>query len=129
MDNTELLKTLQHIHTQTLRRFKYVPDIHKWHTNERWPSPNELPPIGTFEGDCDDFALMCRKLCKEQQLPTRLVFCRVEDKKSYHLVCECYGFILDNRCASIQKIATLAYEWLYISGYEKGEPWHFVTTN
>lgn len=119
-------KVLQDIHNSVLRRFVYVSDTIKWHKIEHWESSEELPLTGKFQGDCDAFALMCRKICRAKELRSRLIFCRIPDTGEYHLVCECAGYILDNRCLRIAAIQELDYEWLYMSGFEKGEPWHRI---
>lgn len=121
-------KLLQNIHTSVLRRFVYVSDKIKWGKLEHWESDDELPLKGKFKGDCDAFALMCRKICRLKGLKTRLIFCRIPDTGEYHLVCECENYILDNRCLRIAAIQELDYEWLYMSGYEKGEPWCRINT-
>jgi predicted transglutaminase-like cysteine proteinase len=124
---TGIKEKLQRIHTETLKRFVYVSDSIKWGEREHWESPNELPLEGNFSGDCDAFALMCRKLCRLQDIENRLVFCRVEDGITCHLVCESYGYILDNRSDEIKPISEVNYDWLYISGYNQGDPWHMIT--
>jgi len=122
----DIKDVLVRIHTSASRRFTYVSDVKKWGALEHWPAPEELPTEDKYTGDCDDFALMCRKLCRLHGLQSRLVFCRTEDKKTYHLVCESNGYILDNRCKTVVDIQSLDYEWVYISGYEKGDPWRSV---
>ena len=125
---TTIKKELQQIHRDVLKRFTYISDIKKWNLIDHWPSPDQLPTDAAFTGDCDDFALMCRKMCRERNIKSRLVLCIIEDRRTFHLVCESDGYILDNRCIVVVEIKDLDYEWKYISGYEAGDDWHFVST-
>ena len=43
-----------------------------------------------------------------------------------HLVTEVEGWILDNRHAWPISRDDLPYEWVRISGYEPGDPWHEI---
>lgn len=125
MDN--LKQELNKIHRDVTSRFTYITDLKKHGLREHWPSPEQLPTDDKFTGDCDDFALMCRKLCRERNFKSRLVFCKVRELNAYHLVCEVEGYILDNMCGFVVDIHQLDYEWMYISGYEPGDKWHFTT--
>ena len=80
---------------------------------------------GIIGHNCDDFALACRQLCREKNIPSRLVVCQTE-KGGYHLVTEVQGWILDNRQNGVVSRDDLDYKWLKISGYEKGESWHSI---
>lgn len=70
---------------------------------------------GTLRGDCEDFALYCSKMCKEQlgisKKNRTLTFCRTETGEG-HMVVEILGYILDNRqrtLTTIQKLKSSGY--------------------
>ncbi len=79
-------------------------------------------------GDCEDFALACRKLCRDANIPTRLVICYTEEGEG-HCVLESSGWILDNRYTRVMsrdKLEKQGYKWLAISGFESGDDWHRI---
>lgn len=126
MDPRELYYLLSEVHAETLDRFIYVGDKENYGMREHWPHPRLLPPPPTvFKGDCDDFALMCRKELRKLGIPNRLVYCIVETGGG-HLVCEVQGWILDNRCYKVARRDDLPYIWKALSGYEEGEPWRRI---
>jgi predicted transglutaminase-like cysteine proteinase len=121
-----LYQLLSRIHKETLDRFTYLGDKENFDLEEHWPDPRMLPdPPKPFTGDCDDFALMCRKELKKHNIINRLVYCKVETGGG-HLVCEVNGWILDNRCWKVAKRDDLPYTWIAISGYEKDQPWRKI---
>lgn len=109
--------------------FQYASDIATYGKEEHWISPSEMQAQfsqrGYIVGDCDDFASMCVMLARMRGAPARFVFCLTESKEA-HLVCEIEGWILDNRHASVMRRDDLDYEWVSISGYAKGDPWHWI---
>ena len=125
--NSDLLeKKLNEIHWLVLSNFTYKTDKELHDVSEHWVQPDESYD-GTQKliGDCEDFALHCRKLCRDANLKTRLVFCKDETGEG-HLVLECNGFIIDNRQKSVVTNTYLikkGYKFISISGYESNEPW------
>lgn len=125
--NSDLLeKKLNEIHWLVLSNFTYKTDKELHDVSEHWVQPDESYD-GTQKliGDCEDFALHCRKLCRDNNLKTRLVYCK-DETRSGHLVLECNGFIIDNRQKSVVTNTYLikkGYKFISISGYEPGEPW------
>ena len=118
-----LWRDLTIIHSGIQSRFSYVSDRAKYGKNEHWAELDEDQLYsGQIEGDCDDFALACRQLCREKNIASRLVLCKTEDG-GYHLVTEVQGWILDNRQDRVMPREDLDYKWLKISGYGKGEAW------
>ena len=103
-------------------RFTYVPDNFQFNRVEYWMDPELLD--GDFSGDCDDFALACRKLVRAAGLPSRLVFCQVENG-DHHLVLESRGWILDNRQRLVVSNSDYdgQYKWISMSGFNAGDPW------
>lgn len=122
MERIILWRELVFIFNDAKKRFHGMSDLESRGVKEYWPSPDELPEKGKYIGDCDDFALMCRKLCRKKNLPSRLVHC-VTDNGSHHLVLECQGYILDNLQDSPLHYKNLNYRWVKMSGYEPDEPW------
>lgn len=115
----QLDKILRKVH----RGFRYVSDEQQYGVDEKWVTPDIERPV---VGDCEDFALACRQLCRKEGIPTRLVLCLTEDGGG-HCVLECDGWILDNRHTTVKNRSKLKYKWLTISGYEAGDPWHRIT--
>lgn len=114
------------IHSQVFRNFTYMLDKKQYGLEEKWVVPSQAYD-GTQDivGDCEDFALACRKLCRDQGIPSRLVICKVETGEG-HCVLEVAGWILDNRCRGVisrDRLEKRGYEWMLISGYEPGDPW------
>lgn len=103
------------------RRFVYITDREQYQQEEKWV----LPAGAILNGDCEDFALACRALCREHGIQSRLVLCKVETGEM-HCVLECDGLILDSRMKEVKKIDDLPYQWLAMSGYEKGEDWRVI---
>jgi len=123
---------LQEIHTNIERRWKYVSDDIQWGTVERWLTEKEAKQNAesgdTIQGDCDDFALTARYMCRQKDIPTRLVICKTEEDE-YHVVLESEGWIIDNRMHRVVARDSLRYKWIAISGYEKGEQWKWINKN
>ena len=103
-------------------RFTYVPDNFQFHKSEYWMEPELLD--GNFKGDCDDFALACRKMVRAAGLPSRLIYCKTE-KGEPHLVLACEGWILNNLLDFVVSNTELdgRYTWVAMSGFNQGDPW------
>lgn len=136
-ENKKMRKQLDKIFWHMIKRFKPETDRVKWGKCDHWEKPDEIPESGPLVGDCDMFALACRKLLRRIGYPNRLVFCVAKKPPTIgnlagiqqyqgHLVCEVNGWIFDNYGNQAGVIANnmLMYEWVMISGYEKGDPWH-----
>jgi predicted transglutaminase-like cysteine proteinase len=118
--------TLKEIFRLVKSNFTYKTDKSQYDKIEYWVEPSEdydgsQPVIG----DCEDFALACRKLCRDNGIATRLVYCKDEFQQG-HLVLEHKGYVLDNRqdnVESIQYLARRGYKFISISGERPGDPW------
>ena len=128
VDKGKLQKILNKVH----HLFDYEYDLEQF-GGEYWMDGEEILAAldkgrGGFKGDCDDFALACRKLCRDADIDSRLVFCNMRpgDRHSGHLVLEVDGWILSNTHKWLISRDDLGWEWVSISGYEKGDPWHNV---
>ncbi len=122
------IKTIaKKIHRNLFKNFSYITDLENYGVEEKWVMPKDsFTDSQKFSGDCEDFALACRKLIREAGIKSRLVYCIVEDGEG-HCVLEVNGYILDNRQASIisnRKLVKKGYKFLAISGYESGDPWY-----
>lgn len=125
MDN--LIDILNNIHRSAFRKFKYETDQLQYSELEKWVMPDEFyDGSQKFKGDCEDFALHCRKLCDDVGIKTRLVYCMTEDNEG-HLVLEHKGYVLDNRQIKVVYRDDLNYKWISISGYNPGDDWHEIT--
>lgn len=118
----KLLTELRKIHKSIHTGFEYVTDLQQYNFPEVWKIPDNPYKI---KGDCEDFALGCRKLCRSIGLPTRLVICLTETGEG-HCVLECNGWILDNRYKKVMNRNRVNYTWKIISGFEAGEPWREI---
>lgn len=122
---SSLKKSLSRIHKEVFDNFTYKTDKENYGELEYWAMPVDSVRSKGIVGDCEDFALVCRKLCREEGLKTRLVLCLTEDNEG-HLVLECEGWILDNRHRDVMNRKELPYTWIRISGYEPGDHWHDI---
>ena len=114
---------LSKIHKRVLKNFKYVTDKRQYDTIEKWVEPEDVDNV---TGDCEDFAFACRKLIREEGLPSRLIYCKDETGEG-HLVLESGGWVLDNRQKSLktkQKLERIGYEFISISGFQSGDNWY-----
>jgi predicted transglutaminase-like cysteine proteinase len=126
MDHSKLKSTLESIHDKVFESFRYVTDAMQYGLEEKWSVPPEFSERMIFKGDCDDFAMMCRKLCREAGIDnSRLLVCYTENGEG-HLVLEVEGYVLDNRSRKLETKDTLTnkdYKWVAISGYNPGDQW------
>jgi predicted transglutaminase-like cysteine proteinase len=129
-DSPHVPTAAQRVHAWALRHFEYVPDQVRWGTSDHWEAPQDLIEDLAFKGgvvlgDCDAFAMLCRLALDRMGQRNRLVYCLTEDGGG-HLVCECGGFILDNRHPRVvtrDELDRSGYRWISMSGFETGEPW------
>lgn len=117
------------IHRKVLKNFTYKTDKKQYDTIEKWvEQPESYDGSQDVIGDCEDFALACRKLLRDLKIPSRLVYC-LDETGAGHLVLESKGFILDNRQTRVVTNTFLkrkGYKFLKISGYEAGDPWYNI---
>lgn len=118
-------KLLDKIHHSIKKRFVYRRDYELWDKVEHWERYDQIPNTGIIHGDCDCFALACRKECRKLGIRSRLVYCKVGD--TGHLVLESDGWILDNRYDQVVANTFLNYNWISISGYDRGDDWYIIT--
>lgn len=123
--------TLAAIHSRVYSHFTYKTDIEHYGVQEKWVMPMEsFQGITSLVGDCEDFALACRKLCRDSTnpiLPTRLVVCILEGEG--HCVLECMGWIMccnQKTLMSRDQLSKEGYDWVAISGYNPGDTWHMI---
>jgi len=125
--DTEKIKQLKKIFKSAIKRFKYVTDQERYGQVDRWVLP--VPGFrGRIVGDCEDFALYCRKLCRAAGFKTRLVYCNTESGEA-HCVLYIKGYIMDNRHLALQttkSLKKLGYKFIAISSLEKGGPWKII---
>ncbi len=123
MSDLGLLKAI--LRTQQ-SRFIYIPDKEQFGVVDHWPESINIPdPPEILRGDCDDFALACRKQLRALEIKSKLILCRTESKE-YHLVCSVAGWILDNRARTVRNKSDIPYDWIKMSGYEKGDQWYYI---
>jgi predicted transglutaminase-like cysteine proteinase len=114
---TQTVKKLREIHSKVLNGFTY-----KRESFDSWCIPHK-PEEAT--GDCEDFALACRMLCRKAGIESRLVTCWTETG-GYHCVLESGGWVLDNRHTTLTTKDNLPYRWDRISGFNAGDPWKVI---
>ena len=118
---------LNEIHKRVKHGFTYVTDEKQYGVIEKWVEPYDVDKV---TGDCEDFALACRKLCREANIRTRLILCKVDG--AGHLVLSAGGYIFDNNESSVRSREFFEsrrypkYEWLKASGHEPGDIWHTI---
>lgn len=124
----QLLDTLNKIHYKVSSKFTYETDQDQYGVAEKWVMPGpEFTGGIPVTGDCEDFALACRKLCRDAGIRSRLVLCLLEGEG--HCVLEVDGWILCNNQSSVRSRDNLTgeYQWWAISGYEPGDEWRLIT--
>lgn len=114
-----LRDALDKIHSDVMQGFTYKSDQEQYGLKEHWVQPEDPYNV---TGDCEDFALACRDLCKQSAIASRLVYCKTETGEG-HCVLECHGYIVDNRQKRVYIADDVNYEWNAMSGYEAGDPW------
>lgn len=122
-----LFDTLNAIQNTVHRCFTYETDQEQYGTIEKWVMPSDAYHGTTaMVGDCEDFALACRKLCEEKNIKSRLVICTVGGEG--HCVLEVDGWIFDCNYDSLKSRDELTdYSWKYISDFEPGGDWSLIT--
>jgi|LWDU01.1.fsa_nt_gi predicted transglutaminase-like cysteine proteinase len=114
--------TAEEIHAHILRGFTYVPDF-----GEEWT----MPTGGPVSGDCDDFALACRGMLRDNGIASRLMVVKTGGG-GHHLIVLTDAFrVLDNRADHVytwHQGPSRKYQALMVSGFEAGDPWHEVTS-
>ena len=118
-----IVKLLKKIHRTVSEGFTYKTDMDQYAVAEKWVMQED--PDMPLVGDCEDFALSCRVLCRMADIKSRLVTCWTETG-GYHAVLEVDGWILDNRQKFPVPRDDLEYKWHKISGYNPGDPWHLI---
>lgn len=110
-------------------KFIYKHDIERWKTPEHWLSTQDMlamDALGEYEDDCDGHALLVRRECRALVLPTRLVFCWIPQARGYHLGLEHGGWWSCCNHPHIIERERTGYEYISMSGFEKGEDWHYI---
>lgn len=137
VNQNDLWGILQGVHSWAHLHFQYVPDEDRWTkdfawNNDHWETReelyNDIKVNGYVSGDCDAFAMLCWMELRRIGMNSRLVVCLAENGGG-HLVCECQGWILDNRykvVVSNVELEKTGYKWLSISGYNPGEQWYQI---
>lgn len=129
-DEANVESAVHSVRRWALDRFEYVRDAQRWGESEHWETPSEILEDlafagGKVHGDCDAFAMLCRIALERMGHKCRLIQCLVETGEG-HLVCECGGWLLDNRYAvpvTRGECERTGYRWLSMSGFATGEPW------
>ena len=124
-------RDVQAIKSEVAFHFDYFSDEVIRGRIEHWVDQDELAQVvdddirKQFKDDCDGHALLARFFCRREGIPSRLVYCRTKrgDYNSGHLVLEIEGWIIDNRSKWVTAQNDLDYQWISMSGYEKGDDW------
>lgn len=119
---------LVQIHRNVWNKFTYTTDKNNYGSDEHWVIPVEFMQSKRFTGDCEDFAMCCRTLCRQQNIPSQLAIC-LDETGEHHCVLHVEGYILDNRynkVMTVDQLTNIGYKWIAISGYNIGDPWHRV---
>ena len=115
-----LRQTLQEVLDKALSGHIYVADLPNdklYGLPEKWQA--------NLVGDCEDFALWCRRELKEEHaIESDLIVCTTE-LGEHHCVLSVVGWVLDNRSAWIQSKDLMGYRWLAI-GKPNGK-WYDLT--
>lgn len=124
----EQIVTVNDVFKKVKSIFIYKSDADIWGKEEYWEDPTIIADQlihNQIIGDCDNFALACRFLLFEYNIPNRIAFCVTEEDEG-HLVCEAGGYILDNRMPRLMQWKEMPYKWLKISDFKIGGPWREI---
>lgn len=121
---------LSNIHRAVFSNFQYVTDKKNHDILEKWTMPDpSYNGTQRIVGDCEDFALACRKLCRDVGISNSRLAVANDETGETHTVLEVDGFVLDNRSRTLETIDSLTkkgYQWRAISGFNPGDPWHAI---
>jgi len=126
MEETKL-QELKDLHRKMFKSFNYETDMDKYGEEEHWDIiPEEYKAGDKFSGDCENYALACRKVLRDAGWDnTRLIFCTLDGMG--HCVLEVEGYVFDNRFETLSTknyLEKKGYKWIAISGTEPGDKWH-----
>lgn len=115
-------ETLEEKHRLLYDKFVWGSDQDVFHKVDHWAFPVEVN--GVLMGDCDDFALRINTQMKAAGFKPRLVLCYTE-LGGAHLVCECEGWVADNRRTHVISAKQLQNEgYRYIAFNDKDATEH-----
>lgn len=125
------LEEFQAAHLKVKAGFTYVSDERQYGESEKWVDPVDVTAV---TGDCEDFALAVRHVCREAEVKTRLLFCTLDG--AGHIVLEHKGYISDCGLMAVHSHDELEdhpgtfglYRWISLSGFEPGDGWKKVDT-
>lgn len=100
--------------------FRYISDFDQYAEEDVWALPTKVG------GDCEDFALACRKLVRAAGLESRLVICQIETGEVHCVLYVEDQYVMDNRWRYVPEMHQLPYVWLAASGLEAGDPWRAI---
>ncbi len=135
-----LVDAIRNVYDWAIARFTYTGDAEQFGIPEHWPTRAEIEAQlahgGRIVGDCDDFAFACHYALRTMGIDSTLVLCWTEPGQkpgTYHMVCHCAGYILDNRAPRVMRREELergapelglgAYEWDRMGS---GDDWSYV---
>jgi len=126
----QLFELLSIVFKEEINRFIYTPDQEMYRLPDKWVYEKDIPPISSkFKGDCEDFALACRKNLRSRGINnSRLVFCLTKEHE-YHMILEAGGWVLDCLQASVVRNEDTGYGWIMISGENTGDPWRSLSSS
>ena len=128
MPTYNLWQKLTAIHSETLAQFEYVKDSDRYGVPEYWARPDEsLDADGKIRGDCEDFAMQCKRKCIEAGIDAddcRKIYCKTEIGGA-HCILEVKGWILDNRFREIvEQDSAKGYKFISIKVSE--DRWEYL---
>lgn len=124
-----LADSLRKVYDWAIARFTYVGDPEQFGEPDHWPTRAEveaqLAHGGRIVGDCDDFAFACHFALQGMGIASQLVLCWTvpgQRPGTYHMVCHCAGYVLDNRAPRLMRRDELERGWpeMNLGPYE----WH-----
>lgn len=113
------------------RNFTYQTDMETNGLREHWQMPpDDYDGSQPIIGDCEDFALACRKLCHDRKVANKLLVCLTETGEHHCVlvarVRKDLDFILDcryNRVRLRSELEQIGYKFIKISGFRGSSDW------
>ena len=134
---------LSDLHRDMREKFTYLSDQQKHGLVERWGDASTLANIGrsgisSFDGDCEEFALVALDHARKLGFHARLVLCYVETGGA-HAICEVASpdyqeaYFFDNRVLKVVTMTELQkYRFISVSPWDPEpsdpRPWLKVKT-
>ena len=131
----DYLNVAKKVHRELIDKFTYVSDIEKYGNDEFWTNTEvaRRTLLGAiisarYFGDCEDYAILCRKRLREKGYNSRLIYSETS-KGTFHVFCLVGNMVLDVRHKWLMSLTDILEDGdvLHVaSGFEPRDPWRAI---